>query len=102
MVVYMLTTWYPFNKGQEVINIASKYTTFPEFITKWRIFGTAAGKEGIKSYNLIYIKDDKVAEAIAYISRLQQEFTDKIDGYSFEVETLLSMSDFQKVQAVKL
>ncbi len=98
----MLTTWYPFNKGQEVINIASKYTTFPEFITKWRIFGTAAGKKGLKTYNLIYIQDDKIAEAIAYISRLQQEFTDKVDGYSFKVETLLSMSDFQKVQAVKL
>ena len=98
----MLTTWYPFNKAQEVINIASKYTTFPDFITKWRNFGTADGKEGLKGYNLIYIKDDKVAEAIAYISRLQQEFTDKIDGYSFKVETLLSMSDFQKVQAVKL
>jgi len=98
----MLTVWHPFNKNQEVINLASKYPTFPDFITKWRVFGTAAGKKGIKNYNLLYIKDDKVAEAIAYISRLQQEFTNKIDGYSFKVETLLSMSDFQKVQAVKL
>ncbi|KKL76349.1 hypothetical protein LCGC14_2045770 [marine sediment metagenome] len=98
----MLTVWYPFNKAQEVMNVASKYTTFPESITKWRVFGTAAGKKGVKSYNIIYIKDDKIADAIAYIARLQQEFTDTIDGYVYKVEPLLSMSDILKIQAVKL
>ncbi len=102
MVVYMLTVWYPFNKAQEVNNIASKYTTFPEFITKWRIFGTAAGNKGAKAYNLLYVQDDKITDAIAYIARLQQEFTDNVDGYVYKVELLLSMSDLQKVQAVKL
>ncbi len=102
MVVYMLTVWYPFNKIQEVNNIASKYTTFPDFITKWRVFGTAAGKKGIKSYNLLYVQDDKIAEAIAYIARLQQEFTDTIDEYVYKVEVLLSVRDMQKIQAVKL
>ncbi|KKL84206.1 hypothetical protein LCGC14_1967050 [marine sediment metagenome] len=102
MVVYMLTVWYPFNKAQEVTNIVSKYTTFPDFITKWRVFGTAAGKKGVKSYNLIYVQDDKTAEATAYIVRLQQEFTDAVDGYTYKVEILLSMSDMQKAQAVKL
>jgi len=98
----MLTVWYPFNKAQEVMNVASKYTTFPESIIKWRVFGTAAGNKGAKSYNLIYVQDDKIAEATAYIARLQQEFTDTIDGYVYKVEMLLSMSDIQKVQAVKL
>jgi hypothetical protein len=98
----MLTVWHPFNKAQEVTNIGSKYTTLPEFIIKWRIFSTADGKNGIKTYHLIYVPDDKVAELAAYISRLQQEFTDAIDGYVYKVETLLSMSDVQKIQAVKL
>ena len=102
MVVYMLTVRYPFNKAQEVMSIASKYTTFPDSIIKWRVFGSADGKKGIKSYNIIYVKDDKVGDATAYIARLQQEFTDTIDGYVYKVKPLLSMSDILKVQAVKL
>ena len=32
MVVCMLNIWHPFNKSQDMVNVASKYATFPEFI----------------------------------------------------------------------
>jgi len=101
MVVFMLTSWYPFNKNDEVASRAMKYTKFPDYIVKWRVFSTADGKEGIKNYNLIYVADDKVAEAEIYIVKLQQEFT-SIDGYVYKIEPLMSIRDYQKLLALKL
>ncbi|UCD00723.1 MAG: hypothetical protein JSV23_07470 [Promethearchaeota archaeon] len=78
-----------------------RYTKFPEYIIKWRVFSTADGKKGVKSYNLVYVEDANIAEAEIYMVKLQQEFT-QIDGYVYKVESLLSMSDYQKVLALKL
>lgn len=97
----MVTTWTPFNKGEEVNKIAMKFTKFPEYIIKWRVFSAADGRRGIKTYNLIYIEDSKIAEAEIYIVKLQQEFT-HIDGYVYKIEPLLSIRDYQKVMALKL
>lgn len=97
----MITVQHPFNKIEEVTKIAMRYTKFPEYIIKWRVFSTADGKKGVKSYNLVYVEDANIAEAEIYMVKLQQEFT-QIDGYVYKVESLLSMSDYQKVLALKL
>ncbi len=101
MVVFMLTAWYPFNKINDVASRAMNYTKLPDYIVKWRAFSTADGKEGVKAYNLIYVADDKVAEAEIYIVKLQQEFVD-IEGYVYKIEPLMSMRDYQKFMALKL
>ncbi|MFX1316158.1 MAG: hypothetical protein ACFE9T_09865 [Promethearchaeota archaeon] len=101
MAVFMLTAWYPFNKVTEINTRAMKYTKFPDYIIKWRIFSTADGKDGIKTYNLIYVADDKVAEAEIFIVKLQQEFVD-IEGYVYKIEPLMSIRDYQKLLALKL
>ena len=97
----MLTAWYPFNKVDEVNRRGMKYTKFPDYITRWRVFSTADGKDGVKAYSLIYVADDKVAEAEIYIVKLQQQFVD-IEGYVYKVEPLLSIRDYQKLMALKL
>jgi hypothetical protein len=101
MVVFMLTTWYPFNKVNEVGTRAVKYAKFPDFITRWQVFSTADGKDGVKAYNLIFVADDKVAEAELYIVKLMQEFVN-IEGYVYKIEPLMSMRDYQKLMALKL
>ena len=97
----MLTAWYPFNKVNEVSTRAMKYAKFPDYITRWQVFSTADGKDGIKAYNLIFVADNKVAEAELYLVKLQQEFVN-IEGYVYKVEPLLSMRDYQKLMALKL
>ena len=73
----------------------------PDYIIKWRSFSTADGKNGVKSYNLVYVADDNVAEAEIYIVKLQQEFVN-IEGYAYKIEPLMSMRDYQKFMALKL
>lgn len=98
----MLTVWHPFNKLMDVANVAAKYPNIPDYITKWRILSTADGKKGVKNYNLLYVKDDKIVDAEIYLARLMQEFTDVVEGYNYKVEVVFSGSDLQKVQSVKL
>ncbi|MFX0081306.1 MAG: hypothetical protein ACFE94_06090 [Candidatus Hodarchaeota archaeon] len=102
MAIFMLTSWFPFNKAIEVGNLVTKYTKLPDYITKWRTFSTADGPEGMKVYNLIYVKDDKIVEAELYVARLMREFTDGINGYTYKVEVVLSGTDTRKSLDVKL
>jgi hypothetical protein len=102
VAIFMLTSWIPFKKSIETGNLAAKFTKLPDYITKWRTFSTADGNEGLKVYNLIYVKDEKIADAELYIARLMQEFTSKIDGYTYKVEVVLSGSDTRKSLEIKL
>lgn len=102
MAIFMLTSWIPFNKAIEAGNLATKFAKLPDYITKWRSFSTADGNEGLKIYNLIYVKDDKIVDAELYIARLMQEFTNGIDRYTYKVEVVLSGSDTRKSLDVKL
>ena len=98
----MITAWFPFNKMIEVGNIAAKFTKIPDYITKWRTYSTADGNKGMKIYNVVYVKDDKIVEAELYMVRLYQEFVTGIDGYTYKAEIVFSGSDTQKALAVKL
>lgn len=101
MAIFMLTIWYPFDKDEEVTKKALQFTKLPPYIKKWQAFGAADGKKGLKSYNIIYAEPGKVDEAMLYIAKVQSSFT-KIEGYCWKAEPLMSMRDYQKLQALQI
>ena len=96
-MIYMLTAWYPFSKIREVMKVMNKMPKMPEYIKKWQIFGTADGKKGTKVYNLIMVKDGVTDDAAIFITKLQTQFTDEIDGYVWKIETVMGIKDSMKV-----
>ena len=97
----MLTMWFPFNKGEEGAQIASKITKLPPYITKWIRLSAADGQKGAKVYNIIYMDDSKIVEAGRYISKVASMFYG-IEGFTWKVEPVMSVRDGVKVQSVKI
>jgi len=92
----MLTAWYPYPKTKEVMEKTISAPQLPDYIKKWQIFGTPDGNNGTKVYNLIMVEKNKADEALIYIAKLQNEFTD-IDGYVWKIEPCLGVQDGLKV-----
>lgn len=101
MGIYMLTLWAPFNKMQDMAKITSKITKLPPYIKKWQILSTADGKKGGKSYGIIYIDDNSIAEAQLYISKVMSLYYD-IEGFTWKVEPVMSQRDIVKVPGIKV
>ena len=101
-MIFMVTNWYPFHKGDEVANIQQNVPQqLPPYIKKWKLFGTADGRRGLKSYGLVYTDPAKVEEAGIYIAKIMSLFSE-VEGYTWKVEPLMGMRDFQKVQALQI
>ena len=99
---FIVTNWYPFHKVDEVAKIQQKVPQqFPPYIKKWQLFGTADGKRGLKGYGIVYTDPEKVDEAGIYIAKIMSLFTE-VEGYNWKVEPLMSMSDAQKIQSLKI
>jgi hypothetical protein len=92
----MLTAWYPYVKTKEVVEKTVGTTQLPDYIKKWQVFGTPDGKNGTKAYNLIMVEKGKTDEAMIFISRLQNEFTN-IEGYVWKLEPCVGVQDGLKV-----
>lgn len=101
MAIYMLTVWTPYNSTEKMLKLNLKFAKMPSFIKKWLVFSTADGKKGIKVYNIIYVEKGKVDEAVLYITKVQQEYTE-IDGYVYKLEPVLGMTDLQKLIALQI
>lgn len=95
-MIFMLTAWYPYPKTKEVMEKTISAPQLPDYIKKWQIFGTPDGNNGTKVYNLIMVEKNKADEALIYITKLQNEFTD-IDGYVWKIEPCLGVQDGLKV-----
>ncbi len=95
-MIFMLTAWYPYPKTKEVIEKTISAPQLPDYIKKWQIFGTPDGNNGTKVYNLIMVEKNKADEALIYITKLQNEFTD-IDGYVWKIEPCMGVQDALKV-----
>ena len=101
-MIFMVTNWYPFHKADEVTKIQQKVPQqFPSYIKKWQLFGTADGRRGLKGYGIVYTDPEKVDEAGIYIAKVMSLFND-VEGYTWKVEPLMGMKDFQKFAALKL
>ncbi len=101
MAIYMLQMWAPFNKSDEIMKIASKLTELPPYIKKWQILIAADGLNGVKAYEIIYVDDNKIAEARLYISKVMSLFSG-IKGYSWKMEPVMSMRDNLKLAGMKI
>ncbi|MFX0082874.1 MAG: hypothetical protein ACFE94_14075 [Candidatus Hodarchaeota archaeon] len=93
MGIMMVTTWYPMHKSMDV---AKRYLKQPReipFVTKWRVFNTAAGKDGMKQYHIFYTERGKFEEAGEGIYKYFLPFTTEIEGFYITVENLMGVSD---------
>ena len=97
----MLTMWFPFNKTEEVAKVASKITKLPPYIKKWQILTAADGTKGGKSYNIIYVDDNNIAEAQLYLAKAMSLFNN-IEGFAWKVEPVMSQRDTVKVPGIKV
>ena len=96
-MIFMLRAWYPGNKAKEVMEAMKQAPKMPDFIKKWQIFGTADGSKGYKVYNLIYVKENVSDEAGIFITKMQQHFTENVEGYTWKIEPVMGMKDSMKV-----
>jgi len=101
MGVLMITTWYPINKGMEVGKMYLKQPREIPFVTKWRVFNTPAGKDGMKQYHLIYTERGKLEEANMEIYKYFVPIGLQIEGFHMMVENLIGVSDSYKMAGMK-
>jgi len=89
----MVTTWFPANKakevGKKVIEAASKYPPDRTLTKTVLQAGIRATKEGIKSWAIGEVKEGKYKEALARTNE-EMLFYAEIEGYVYEIETLMS------------
>ena len=101
-MIFMVTNWYPFHKGDEVFKIQQKVPQqLPPYIKKWQMFGTADGKRGLKAVSIVYTDPEKVDEAGIYIGKIMSLFSE-VEGYTWKIEPMMGMKDIQKMNSMKL
>ena len=101
MGVLMITTWYPNHRGMDIAKLYLKQPREVPYVTKWRIFNTPAGSDGMKQYHLIYTERGKLEEASMELWKYFAPFALQIEGYCMTVETLLGVSDSYKMVGMK-
>ena len=100
MGLLMITTWYPPHKAPEMAKLFLKTPRKVPFISKWRVFNTTGGINGIKTYHLIYTERGKVEEAIGEINKFFMPFY-SIEGFNYLAEPLVGVSDSYKTLGLK-
>lgn len=96
MGLFMITVWYPPHKSPEIAKLYLKQTREVPFVSKWRVFNTAGGVNGMKQYHLIYTERGKLEEAMASVNRYFMPFI-SIEGFKYDAEPLLGVSDSYKM-----
>lgn len=92
MGIFMLTIWYPPHKTTDIAKLYLKQPRETPFVTKWRVFNTSGGIEGIKQYHLIYTERGKAEEAMGELTKYFMPFIN-IKGFRYLVEPLMGVSD---------
>ena len=92
MGIYMLTIWYPPHKASDMAKLYLKQPREIPFVTKWRVFNTTGGLEGVKQYHLIYTERGKAEEAMGELNKYFMPFIN-IEGFRYLVEPLMGVSD---------
>ena len=97
-MIFMLTTLYPGHKANEVSAIFFKQVTKgnPPHVKKWLTFGTAAGKEGVKGYHIIYAEKGHGDEALIEIGKQMAPYGD-IEGFQTKIEPIMGVKDMAKL-----
>ena len=100
MGLYMVTVWYPPDKNPEMTKLYLKQPREIPFISKWRVYNTTGGINGIKQYHLIYTERGKAEEAMEEISKYFIQFY-SIEGFRYLAEPLLGVSDSYALMGMK-
>lgn len=101
MGVMMITVWYPPHKSIELAKMYLKSPREIPYVTKWRVFNTPAGKDGMKQYHLIYTERGKVEEAGEELFKYFTPFMTQIEGFHMQNEGLIGVSDSYKFVGLK-
>ena len=96
----MLTVWYPPHKALDVAKLYAKQPREVPFVTKWRVFNTQAGTEGMKQYHLIYTERGKLEEAVKGLNKYFFPLIE-IEGYFFKSEILIGVSESFELAGMK-
>ena len=100
MGLFMITTWYPPHKAPEIAKLYLKAPRKIPFVSKWRVYNTAAGTDGIKAYHVIYTERGKVEEAMLEVNKYFVPFFN-IEGFRYLAEPLIGVSDSYKAFGMK-
>ena len=96
----MLTVWYPPHKAPDMAKLYLKQPRDIPFVTKWRVFNTTGGLEGIKQYHLVYTERGKMEEAGGELYKYFVPFLN-IKGFRYLVEQLMGVSDGMALLGMK-
>ena len=96
----MITVWYPPHKALDVAKLYAKQPREIPFVTKWRVFNTSAGREGMKQYHLIYTERGKLEEAGKELNKYFFPFIG-IEGFFSNTETLMGVSESFELAGMK-
>ena len=97
----MITTWVPFNKIEDVDKLTPESPFTIPNIKKWVTLSTPDGKNGMKTYNIIYIDEGKAEETLLHLVKMLSTFNE-IEGYSYKIESMLSGRDMRKIAELKI
>lgn len=96
MAIFMLTVWFPLQKGIDVGKLYLKRPREIPFVTKWRAFNTAGGLKGSKQYHLIYTERGKGEEAWLEVQKYFLPLINEIEGFKIDMEYLVGVTDSMK------
>ncbi|MFX0142231.1 MAG: hypothetical protein ACFFDN_51810 [Candidatus Hodarchaeota archaeon] len=98
----MVTIWVPNHKGVDMAKLYLKQSRdLPPHVTKWRVFNTPGGLDGAKQYHIIYTERGKLEEAGEEITKYFMPFANEIEGFCWQVESLMGVSDTYKMMGMK-
>jgi hypothetical protein len=100
MTHIVVTSWWPYSKGEEVTNKWNEtIARFQAVVKSFKYFFKPV-KKGVRAMGFFEIEQGKLEEAMATIYNLAMEFT-TIEGYTFEMDTQLSLEEALAAQAAQ-
>ena len=100
MGLYMLTVWYPPDKNPEMTKLYMEQSREIPFVTKWRVYNTSGGVDGIKQYHVIYTERGKAEEAMGELTKYFMPFL-SVEGFRYLTEPLMGVSDSYALMGLK-
>jgi len=97
-MILMVTLWYPSHLTAKLGEIVPKMPKIPDYIKKWKIYQTPAGKNGFKQYHLMFIEKGKGDDALVDVGKILRPFWEQ-EGVDLTIEPVYGQKDSFKVFA---
>ncbi|MHA1931093.1 MAG: hypothetical protein ACW96X_01050 [Promethearchaeota archaeon] len=100
MTHIVVTSWWPYSKTEEVTSkwneILPRFTASAKSVK----YFFKPVKKGVRAMGFFEIEEGKFEDSYTALYTLAMEFTE-IDGYTFEMDTQLSLEEAQAAQAAQ-